>query len=199
MKQLLTQASDQLRCALLSFALMTILCGLIYTGFVTGTAQLLFPNQANGSVISTDLGNGVERDYGSALIGQEFTRPEYLIGRPMGVTNLSPTGEKQRELVQERIEWWHGFDPDNHAEIPADLVTASGSGVDPHITPAAAEYQVQRIAEARGIQVGSVRELIQQCSSGRFLGFWGEPSVNVLRVNLLLDQMQQEEDQTGAF
>jgi K+-transporting ATPase ATPase C chain len=126
-------------------------------------------------------------NYGSELLAQEFTRPEYLIGRPIGVTNLSPVSEEQKKLVQERIDWWHAFDPNNAAVIPMDLVTASGSGVDPNISPEAAEYQVIRIAMARNMEEDEVRSIIQTYTSGRFLGFIGEPAVNVLKVNLALD------------
>lgn len=176
-----------LKPAFLSFIAMTILCGIIYPGLVTGISQVAFPKQANGSIITVTLKDGTQKDFGSELIAQEFTKPEYLIGRPLGTTNLSPVGEKQVGLVKERIEWWHSFDPENKADIPMDLITASGSGVDPNITPEAAEYQVVRIAKARGISEETVRDIIKKYSTGRFLGFWGEPAVNVLKVNLALD------------
>jgi len=175
------------RPALVCFAVMTLLCGVFYTAAVTGIAQLLFPAQANGSLLSVARADGSTVQVGSELIAQDFTKPEYLIGRPSGVNNLSPTSEEQAALVQERIDWWHSFDPANTAEIPADLVTASGSGVDPHISPEAAEYQVARIAIARGISKEAVREVITQCTAGRLLGIFGEPAVNVLKVNLALD------------
>lgn len=175
------------RPAVLCFVVMTILCGIIYPGIVTGIAQGAFPEQANGSIITVTLKDGSPKDFGSALIAQEFTKPAYLIGRPMGTTNLSPVGEKQEKLVLERIAWWHAMDPDNQADIPPDLVTASGSGVDPHITPQAADYQVSRIAKARNMEEDEVRRLIQTYTRGRLLGFWGEPAVNVLQVNLALD------------
>lgn len=179
-----------LRPALVCFAVMTLLCGLLYTATVTGISQLLFPNQSNGSVISVARADGTVQEVGSALIAQEFTKPEYLIGRPSGVTNLSPTSEEQTTLVQERIDWWHSFDPDNTEEIPADLITASGSGVDPNISPEAAEYQVARIASTRGISQDDVREVVAQYTTGRLLGVFGEPVVNVLKVNLALDGLQ---------
>jgi K+-transporting ATPase ATPase C chain len=181
------KAMKMLKPALICFAVMTVLCGILYTAAVTGIAQLFFPYQANGSVVTITLKDGTKKDYGSELIAQAFTKPEYLIGRPLGVTNLSPVSEKQKELVQARITWWHAFDPENTADIPMDLVTASGSGVDPHITPEAAEYQVMRIAKARGIADDAVRSIIKTYTKGRFLGLFGEPTVNVLQVNLALD------------
>lgn len=176
-----------LRPAVLCFIMMTILCGVMYPGVVTGIAQIAFPEQANGSIITITLKDGTTRDFGSAFIEQEFTKPKYLIGRPMGTTNLSPVSEKQKQLVQQRIDWWHSLDPENKTDIPMDLVTASGSGVDPHITPEAAEYQVARIAKVRGISEDAVREIISQYTTGRFLSFWGEPAVNTLKTNLALD------------
>jgi len=176
-----------LKPALICFGVMTVLCGIIYTAAVTGIAQLLFPSQANGSTITVTLNDGTQKEYGSELLAQEFTKPEYLIGRPMGTTNLSPVGEEQEKLVQERIEWLHSIDPDNKQDIPSDLVTASGSGIDPNITPQAAEYQVARIARERNITEDEVREIIQKYTTGRFLGLWGDPAVNVLKVNLALD------------
>jgi len=176
----------QFRPAIVCLLAMTIICGVIYTGVITGIAQLIFPNQANGSIIVT-LKNGAQKDYGSELLEQEFTKPEYLIGRPMMVSNLGPASSEQKTLVQQRIDWWHNFDPNNKADIPADLVTASGSGFDPDISPAAAEYQVSRIASARSISEDSIRSVIEKYTSGRFLGFIGEPAVNVLKVNLALD------------
>ncbi len=178
-----------LKPALLCFAVMTILCGVIYTAVVTGIAQLIFPAQANGSIITVTLKDGTQKDYGSQLILQEFTKPEYLIGRPAGVTNLSPVSKEQEKLVQERIDWWRSLDPGNTNDIPGDLVTASGSGVDPNISPAAAEFQVSRIAKTRGMSENEIRDIIKQYTKGRFLGFWGEPAVNVLKVNLALDKL----------
>jgi len=166
---------------------MTILCGILYTAAVTGITQLLFPYQANGSIIIVTLSDGSQKEYGSALIAQEFTKPEYLIGRPMGTTNLSSVSKEQEKLVRERIDWWYSMDPDNKAEIPMDLITTSGSGVDPNISPEAAEYQIARIARERNMSENSVRTIIEKYTIGRFLGFWGEPAVNVLKVNLALD------------
>jgi len=176
-----------LRPALVCFAMMTLLCGVLYTATVTGIAQLLFPSQANGSVISVSQADGSTVQVGSKLIAQDFTKPEYLIGRPSGVSNLSPTSEEQAALVQARIDWWHSFDPDNIGDIPADLLMASGSGVDPNISPEAAAYQVSRIAKERGMDESDVRAIIETSTTGRLLGIFGEPVVNVLKVNLALD------------
>jgi K+-transporting ATPase ATPase C chain len=173
--------------ALILFGIMTLLCGVIYPAVVTGIAQWWFPSQANGSVLAVTLKDGTVVSYGSELIAQQFTRPGYLIGRPMGATNLSPVSQKQAALVQERIAWWRALDPENTWDIPMDLVTASGSGVDPNISPEAAEYQVRRIAKARGIPEDTVRGMIAKYTTGRFLGFLGEPAVNALKVNLALD------------
>lgn len=173
--------------ALLCFVVMTVLCGAIYPGIVTGIAQVVFGDKANGSIITVTLKDGTERTFGSAFIAQEFTKPEYLIGRPMGTSNLSPVGEAQRARVLERVDWLHAIDPDNEADIPMDLVTASGSGVDPSISPEAAEYQVARIARERSMSEDAVRAIIAKYTTGRFFGLWGEPAVNVLNVNLALD------------
>ncbi len=175
------------RPAFICLLVFTVLCGVLYTGVVTGIAQLIFPQKANGSIIAVTLKDGSRMEIGSELIAQEFTKPEYLIGRPSGVTNLSPVSEEQKKLMDERIAWWHKLDPTNQKDIPADLITASGSGVDPNISPEAAEYQVARIANVRGMEENTVREIIQKYTSSRFLGFWGEPAVNVLKVNLALD------------
>jgi len=176
-----------LRPAVACLFIMIILCGVIYPGVVTAVAQAAFPYQANGSTLTVKLKDGTTALYGSVLLAQEFSKPEYMIGRSNGTTNLSPTGSEQKKLVQQRIDWWHAFDPGNTSEIPMDLVTASGSGVDPNISPEAAEYQVARIAKERSISEEAVREIIKKYTSGRFLGFWGEPAVNVLKVNLALD------------
>jgi K+-transporting ATPase ATPase C chain len=184
---MMKKIAKELRPALVCFLGITILCGIVYPLLVTGIAQMAFPNQANGSIITITQANGTKADVGSALIGQEFTRPEYLIGRPMGVTNLAPFSEKQAALVQGQVNWWHALDLNTAGEIPMDLVTASGSGVDPNISPEAAEYQVTRIASARGLSQDEVRAVINQYTTGRFMDFWGESGVNVLKVNLALD------------
>ena len=180
---------------------MTVLCGFVYTLVCTGINQLLFPHQANGSVIEID-----GKTYGSELLAQQFTQPKHLWGRPMSLdltsfadedgnpvmyawaTNKSPAGEDEEALVQERIDTLLEADPSMAGTpIPVDLVTVSGSGLDPEISPEAAAYQVHRIAEARGISEETVQEVIDRYTTGRWLGIFGEPRVNVLKVNLALD------------
>lgn len=181
--------------------LMMVLCGFAYTLLITGVGQLLFPHQANGSVIEVD-----GRTYGSELLGQEFTGPEYLWGRIMNIdvdsftdgngervmyawaSNLSPASPEYEALVAERVAALRAANPAmGDAPIPVDLVTCSSSGLDPDISPAAAEYQAARIAAARGISETEVRAAIDAATSGRLLGVFGEPRVNVLKVNLILD------------
>ena len=169
------------------FIIMTLLCGVIYPLLITGIAQVVFPSQANGSIITVTLKDGTKMSYGSALISQEFTKPEYLIGRPAVESNLSAVGPEEAQAVQTLVDWWHEFDPDNNALIPSDLVTGSGSGLDPRISPEAAQYQVVRIAKARGISENSVNAIISKYTTGKLLGIWGESAVNVLKVNLALD------------
>ncbi len=178
---------SKLRPALVSFVVLTLICGVVYPVIVTSIAQIAFPNQANGSIITVTQENGTTIDVGSALIGQTFTKPQYLIGRPQGTSQLSPVSEEQKALIQERVAWWRALDPENSGAIPSDLVTASGSGVDPNISPEAAEYQVDRIARVRNISAKTVREIIARYTTGKLLGFWGESGVNVLKVNLALD------------
>ncbi len=183
------------------FLIFTVLCGFVYTGVVTGAAQLLFPQQANGSIIEVD---GVK--YGSELLGQYYTDDAHMWGRIMdldvttykdadgntllysGPSNLSPTSDAYAALVAERVQRLRDADPQmGDAAIPVDLVTCSGSGLDPDISPAAAEYQVARIAAASGKSETEVRAIIAKCTTGRFLGVFGEETVNVLKVNLMLD------------
>ncbi|MDU1278183.1 MAG: potassium-transporting ATPase subunit KdpC [Clostridium sp.] len=178
-----------------------IICGLIYPVFITGASQLLFKDKANGSIIEV---NG--KKYGSVLLAQEFTGDEYLWGRVMNLdtstftdengevlmyatpSNLSPASEEYEKLVSERIEKIKASNPDKKDDpIPVDLVTSSGSGLDPHISVAAAEYQVERIAKARNISTGEVEQIIEKYTKGRALGVFGEETVNVLQVNLALD------------
>lgn len=176
-----------LRPAIAGLLVFTVICGVLYTGAVTGIAQLLFPQKANGSVIEITKADGTTLAVGSALIGQEFTQAKYLIGRPMVATNLSPVGAEQKELVAVRTAWWQQLDPANNALIPQELVLGSGSGADPNISPAAADYQAARIAKARGMTEAAVRDIITSNTTQRLLGIWGEPAVNILQVNLALD------------
>jgi len=182
------------RAALVGFALLTLLTGLLYPLAITGVAQLAFPAQANGSLIVED-----GKPLGSALVGQPFSDPKYFWGRPSGTgpqpynglassgSNLGPTIPALLEAVKSRVEALRAVDPDNSAPVPVDLVTASGSGLDPHISPAAAEYQVVRVARLRGLDPAAVRALVVRHTEGRVFGLLGEPRVNVLRLNLTLD------------
>lgn len=186
---------------LLFFLVMTVITGVIYTAVCTGIAQLVFPYQANGSIIEVD---GVK--YGSELVGQQFTDEGHMWGRVMspstgtftndagedvlwyGPSNLSPAGDEFAEAVQERIDRIRAAHPEKgECAIPSDLVTNSGSGFDPHISPAAAEYQVDRLAKNTGKSAAEIREIIEACTEQSQFGILGEPRVNVLKVNLMLD------------
>jgi len=182
------------RAAIVSLVLFTVVTGVVYPTLVTVIAQLVFPNQANGSLIVKD-GELV----GSTLIGQPFDDPKYFWGRPSatspfgynagasGASNLSPTNADLTKAVQGRVDALRAADPGNTAPVPVDLVTASGSGLDPHISPAAALYQVHRVAMARKLDDAVVQRLVEQHTEGRLLGLLGEPRVNVLGLNLALD------------
>jgi len=175
---------------------MTVLTGLIYPLAMTGLCQVLFSGKANGSLITV---NG--QVIGSELIGQNFTRPEYFQPRPSaagndgydatasGASNLGPTNKKLIDRVQASVDKFHKDNPDYQGAIPADLLTTSGSGLDPHISPASADAQVERVAKARGVSVDRIRTLIAAHTEGRDLGFLGEPRVNVLLLNLDLDRL----------
>lgn len=176
---------------------MTLLCGGVYTLAVTGVAQLIFPAQANGSIINVD-GKAV----GSQLIGQDFTEPKYFWGRPSATaeepynalagsgSNKAVTGEDAAKRVQQRIDALRAADPGNTAPVPVELVTASASGLDPHISPAAARYQAGRVARSRGLAEDAVLQLITDETEGRFLGVFGEERINVLKLNLALDNLK---------
>ena len=192
--------------ALTIFLIFTFVCGILYTGVVTGVAQLFFPDKANGSIIEVD-----GKKYGCELLGQQYTDDAHMWGRIMNIdvstykdenghtlmyaapSNLSPASEEYEALVAERVEKLRAANPDmDETAIPIDLVTCSGSGLDPHISPAAAEYQVARIAKANDMTEDEVRAIIEKCTDGRFLGLFGEETVNVLKVNLMLDGILEE-------
>ncbi len=189
--------AKHIRPAIVSLVLLTVLTGLVYPVVVTGIAQLLFPSQANGSLIMKD-----GKPVGSALIGQPFDDLKYFWGRPSatspfpnnagasGGSNQGPTNPALKKAVQDRIDALRTADPDSKSPIPVDLVTTSGSGLDPHISPAAALYQVHRVAKARGKDEAALRQLVEQYTEGRQFGFLGEPGVNVLKLNLALDSLK---------
>ena len=186
-----------LRPALVLFLLLTVVTGFLYPLLVTGLAQLLFPHQAAGSVVTRD-GHPV----GSRLIGQTFTDPRYFWSRPSATTpqpyngaasagsNLGPLNPQLTDAIKTRVAALRAADPPNSAPVPIDLVTASGSGLDPEISVAAANYQAARIARARGLAPERVQALIAQHTEGRLLGILGEPRVNVLELNLALDALK---------
>jgi K+-transporting ATPase ATPase C chain len=185
---------SQFRPALVMLILMTAITGAIYPAVVTGIAQVIFPSQANGSLIEHG-GKAV----GSALIGQPFGDARYFWPRPSATSpypnnassssgsNQGPLNPALTEAVEGRIKALREADPENKAPVPVDLVTASGSGLDPHISPAAADYQAARVAKARSLDPAKVKALVAAHTEGRQLGFLGEPRVNVLRLNLALD------------
>lgn len=184
-----------LRPALTLFVALSLLTGLAYPLLVTGVAQAVFPEAANGSLI---VENG--RAVGSALIGQRFSDPGHFWGRPSatapmpynaansGGSNLAPTAPALVDAVRARIEALRAADPGNVAPVPVDLVTASASGLDPHISRAAADFQVARVARVRALAPGQVQALVQAHTEGAWLGLVGEPRVNVLKLNLALDR-----------
>jgi K+-transporting ATPase ATPase C chain len=186
--------NNLLRPAFTLLLVMTVITGVIYPAIVTGVAQLLFTRTANGSVIERD-----GKPVGSELIGQAFSDPKYFWGRPSATTpfannsasssgsNLGPTNPALTDAFKQRIDALRAADPDNHAPVPVDLVTASGSGLDPHISPAAANYQLARVARARGVTPAEVAKLVAEATEGRQFGILGEPRVNVLALNLKLD------------
>jgi K+-transporting ATPase ATPase C chain len=186
--------SAHIRPAIVLLILLSVVTGLIYPAVVTVIAQLVFPDQANGSLIVKD-----GKPVGSSLIGQPFDDPKYFWGRASATSsfpynagassgsNLGPTNPALSDAVKGRVQTLRAADPGNTAPVPVDLVTASGSGLDPHVSPAAALYQVGRVGRARTLDESAVRQLVERHTEGRQLGFLGEPRVNVLRLNLALD------------
>jgi potassium-transporting ATPase KdpC subunit len=190
---------SQIRAAVVAFVAFTIITGIAYPLLVTGVAQAAFPHQANGSLIERD-----GKLVGSSLIGQSFDDPKYFWGRlsatldsngkalpynagASGASNLGPTNPALTDAAKGRIDALRAADPDNDTPIPVDLVTSSASGLDPDISPAAADYQVRRIARARGVGEARVQALVAEHTEGRTLGILGEARVNVLELNLALD------------
>lgn len=186
---------QSIRISVLLFVFLTLLLGVVYPTIVTGIVQGVFPHQAQGSLIEKD-----GKVVGSELIGQSFSDPKYFWGRlsatgPVAYNAAASTGSNYgvnntglHDAAKARIAALQGADPDNKAAIPVDLITASGSGLDPHISPAAANYQLSRVAKARGLAYNDVQALIGNYTQKRFLGILGEPVVNVLKLNLALDE-----------
>ena len=185
--------SSQLRPAVVLLALLTVITGVVYPLVVTVVAQVAFPQQANGSLV-------VRGDVvGSTLIGQPFDDPKYFWGRLSATapfaynaaassgSNLGPLNPALTDAVKARVDALRAADPGNESPIPVDLVTASGSGLDPHVSPAAAHWQVPRVARARGLDPAAVQALVEQHTEGRQWGFFGEARVNVLALNVALD------------
>lgn len=183
------------------FLILTVITGIMYPLVITGISQAAFREKANGSIIEID-----GKKYGSVLLAQQFTGDEYLWGRVMNIdtsvytdengdilmysapSNLSPASDEYEQLIKERVTKIKESMPEKEGEkIPSDLVTSSGSGLDPHISPAAASFQAERIAGARGLDAKEVQKVIDRYTEGRFIGILGEKTVNVLEVNLALD------------
>jgi len=187
----------ELRAAAVLLLVLSVVTGIAYPLVVTGVAQVAFPERANGSLIEAG-----GKPVGSALIGQPFADAKHFWSRPSATSpypynassssgsNQGPLNPALTDAVTARVKALRDADPGNTAPVPADLVTASASGLDPHISPAAAEYQVARVAKAHGLDAEKVRALVAEATEGRQLGFLGEPRVNVLRLNLALDALR---------
>ncbi|SRR5579871_966511 len=191
------ELATQFRMSVVFMVIFTVFCGLLYPGAITLLAQVVFPQQANGSLVTV---NG--KTVGSSLIGQPFDEPQYFWGRPSATSpfaynagnssgsNLGPTNPAFLGSIKANVDAQRKANPDMAEKpVPMDLVTASGSGLDPHISPAGAEYQVARVSKARGLDPAKVRDLMAQNTQGRWLGFIGDPGVNVLKLNLALDAL----------
>ena len=188
---------NTLRPALVLFFILTLITGVAYPLLVTGVAQTLFPAQASGSMILRD-----GKTVGSELIGQNFTDPKHFWGRPSATSpmpynamassgsNQGPSNPALLEAVKSRVEALRAVDPGNTKSVPVDLITASASGLDPHISPAAATYQASRVAKARGLAVEKVQALVDVQIETPLFGILGEPSINVLKLNLALDKLR---------
>ena len=184
----------EIRPAVVSFLLLSLLTGIAYPLLVTGISQVTMPDKANGSLIMKD-----GKPVGSSLIGQSFSDPKYFWSRPSatgpmpnnasssGGSNLGPTNPALMDAIKGRVQALRDADPGNTQPVPVDLVTASASGLDPHISPAAAEYQIARVARLRTLKPDAVRKLVAEHTEGRQFGILGEPRVNVLELNLALD------------
>jgi K+-transporting ATPase ATPase C chain len=187
----------ELRSAVFSFLVLTLLTGIAYPLFVTGISQGLMPGKANGSLIMQD-----GKPVGSSLIGQSFSDPKYFWSRPSATgptpynasassgSNQGPTNPALMDAVKGRVQALRDADSGNQQAVPVDLVTASASGLDPHISPAAAEYQLARVARVRNLNPDAVRKLVAEHTEGRQFGILGEPRVNVLELNLALDALR---------
>ena len=187
----------ELRPALVVFGLLTVVTGLLYPGLVTVVGRVFFPDEAAGSVVLRD-----SRAVGSELLGQSFSDPKYFWSRPSATgpqsyngavssgSNLAATNPDLEKAVGERVAALRAVDPGNSQPVPIDLVTASGSGLDPHISPAAARYQAARVARVRGLKEADVNALVEKSTQGRTFGVLGEPRVNVLQLNLALDKVK---------
>ena len=188
----------QARTAIALFIMMTLLTGVVYPLLITGLTAVLFPYQSGGSIIMKG-----EKKTASQLIGQEFNSPRYFWGRPSATTpagynaasstgsNLGPSNPDLKKSISVRLAALRSADPDNRMPVPADLVTASASGLDPHISPAAAAWQAPRIARQRGLALDRVQSLIEKHTEGRQFGVLGEARVNVLQLNLALDAIRR--------
>ena len=186
-----------IRPAVSLFAVLTLVCGIVYPLAVTGVARVAFPNQAAGSLIERD-----GRSIGSSLIGQNFSDPKHFWGRPSATSpmaynagassgsNQGPLNPALTDAVKSRVEALRAADPGNTSPVPVDLVTASASGLDPHISPAAARYQVARVAKARGLPADKVAAVVEQHVEAPLAGVLGEPRVNVLALNLAIDAIR---------